>query len=159
MNQAATALLALRAACEARVGTEVHLSDWLEVTQERIDAFAHATGDFQWIHVDAERARRESPWQTTIAHGLLTLSLYASLRAPGPGRESWPGVRTVINYGLNRVRFVRAVKAGARLRLRVTLAAVRPVAGAIEVEEHCRFELEEGSAPACIAELIKRLYP
>ena len=144
--------------CRGRVGREVHVSPWLTVTQERIDRFAQASGDHQWIHVDPVRAATESPWKSTIAHGYLTLSLYAALRAPADGAPPWPGVRTVINYGLNRVRFTRAVKVNSRLRLRVTLAAVEAVPGAVQVEEACVFELDGDTTPACVAEMVKRLY-
>lgn len=134
------------------------MSPWLTVTQERIDRFAEATGDYQWIHVDAERAAAESPWRSTIAHGYLTLSLYATLRVPADGTPAWPLVRTVINYGLNRVRFTRAVRVDSRVRLRVTLAAVEAVPGAVQVEEDCVFELDGEATPACVAAMVKRLY-
>jgi acyl dehydratase len=102
-----------------RVGEEVHVSDWFEVTQERINAFADATGDHQWIHVDVARAARESPWRSTIVHGYLTLSLYPMLRGLVPsGEPPYPGVRQAINYGLDRLRFPSAVRAGSRVRAR-----------------------------------------
>lgn len=155
----AAAAAGLLAVLQPLVGREVHVSDWLTVTQNRIDQFAAATGDHQWIHVDPARAAHESPWRTTIAHGMLTLSLYAQLRHSGPAAQPWPAVRTVINYGLNRVRFTRPVKSNSRLRLRVTLAEVVPVPGAVQVEESCVFELDGDSTPACVASMLKRLYP
>src|SRR4030095_11207621 len=96
-------------------------SDWLTVTQERITLFADATGDDQWIHLDEERAGRESPYQTTIAHGFLSLSLISTLVKSA---VSIAGVNHAINYGLNRVRFISAVPAGARIRARVTPASI-----------------------------------
>lgn len=158
MNSATAARDALLEWCRARLGNELHLSPWLTVTQERIDRFAAATGDYQWIHVDAERAAVESPWRSTIAHGYLTLSLYAALRVPADGAPAWPSVRTVINYGLNRVRFTRAVRVDSRIRLRVTLAAVEALPGAVQVEEDCVFELDGDTTPACVAAMVKRLY-
>ena len=106
------------------LGKEVGVSDWLEVSQDRINLFAEATEDRQWIHLDVERAESESPFGTTIAHGFLSLSLISELlkRAIAIG-----GIRIGINYGLNRVRFVSPVPSGARVRGRFTLAALEPV--------------------------------
>ncbi len=144
--------------CLARVGTEVHVGEWLTITQERIDRFATATDDFQWIHVDAARAKAESPWKSTIAHGFLTLSLYPKLREAQAGAVAWPGVRTVINYGVNRVRFMNAVRVGSQIRLRSTLKSVEPAAGAVQVEEECVFEIGGETKPACVADVVLRLY-
>src|SRR5215831_17279896 len=107
----------------ARVGQELGVSDWLTVDQSRIDQFAECTGDHQWIHVDVERAKRESPFGAPVAHGFLTLSLLPSLRA-GVRSIIPPGVPQVINYGLDRVRFMTPVKAGSRIRNRVVLMSV-----------------------------------
>ena len=148
----------LHAWCAARVATEVHVSEWLIVTQERINRFAAATDDFQWIHVDPVRAAAESPWRTTIAHGFLTLSLYPMLRAPAGAHEGYPGVRTIINYGLNRVRYPSAVRVGSALRLRATLDAVEAVPGGVQVEESCLFEVGGQDKPACVAQVLVRLY-
>ena len=109
------------AALRDHVGQEVAVSGWFEVTQERINQFAESTEDRQWIHVDPERAARESPFKETIAHGFLTLSLLSEL---GKRAMSVGGVRMGLNYGLNRVRFVSPVPAGARIHGRFTLAAV-----------------------------------
>lgn len=129
------------------------------MTQERIDAFAAATGDYQWIHVDAARAALESPWGGTIAHGYLTLSLQIPLRGLVDGaRPLFPGVASVVNYGLNRVRFPTAVRAGARIRGRFTLleaAAVSP--SALQITERYVAEVEGGTKPACSADSIMRL--
>lgn len=144
---------------KARVGTEVHVSDWLVTTQERVDDFAKATGDHQWIHLDRDRAAQESPYQGTIAHGYLTLSLYPMLR--GLVNESapvYPGVRNVINYGINKLRFPNAVKVGARVRAHCTLAAVEEIKGGLQVTETYTVEVENEAKPACVAELIMRLY-
>ena len=143
----------------AQVGREVHVSDWLEVTQARIDAFASATGDFQWIHTDPERAARESPWGRTVAHGFLTLALLPLLRGVGEGAEGrFPGVRRIVNRGLNRVRFMNAVVAGARVRGRAKLVAVEPIRGGIELVEEMTVEIEGQVRPACVAETVARLY-
>lgn len=113
---------------QSRIGQQVHCSDWYEVSQARIDAFAEATGDRQWIHVDPGRAARESPWKTTIAHGYFTLSLYPMLRGlVDAERPPYPGVRQVINYGLDRLRFPAAVPSGSRVRARCVLLRVEPV--------------------------------
>lgn len=149
----------LRADLEARIGQEVHVSDWFKVTQERIQAFAEATGDHQWIHVDVDRARRESPWRTTIAHGFLTLSLFPLLRGLAEdGRPLYPGVRQGINYGLDRLRFPNAVRAGNRIRARCTLLAVEEIPGGLQVSERYTAEIEGEAKPACVADAIFRLY-
>jgi acyl dehydratase len=142
-----------------RIGEEVHLSDWLEITQQRINAFADATGDQQWIHVDVARAERESPWKTPIAHGYLTLSLYPMLRGlVASGQPLYPGVKQAINYGLDRVRFPSAVRVGSRIRAHCTLLAVEEVAGGLQVKEQYTVEIDGEPKPACVAEAIMRLY-
>src|SRR5438552_12872733 len=104
-----------------RIGQEIAVSDWLEVSQARINQFADATGDHQWIHVDAARAAAQSPFKTTIAHGFLTLSLLSILIRSA---MTFTGVRMAINYGVNRVRFIAPVPSGARIRARFSPAAV-----------------------------------
>jgi len=143
----------------ARIGQEIHVSDWLQVTQEMIDAFAEVTGDRQWIHVDRERAARESPWGTTIAHGYLTLSLFSALRTRGNDASDLlpSGVKNVINYGLDRLRFPAPVKAGARVRARTTLLGVEPVPGGLQITERRTMEIEGESKPACVADTIIRV--
>jgi acyl dehydratase len=144
---------------QAQVGQEVHTSDWLQVTQQRVNAFADATGDHQWIHVDAERAARESPWKATIAHGYLTLSLYPMLRGlVAADRPPFPGVRQVINYGLDKLRFPSAVVVGSRVRARCVLLKVEAVSGGLQVTEQYTVEIEGQPKPACVAEAIMRLY-
>ena len=144
---------------QAQVGQEIHVSDWLEVTQQRIDAFAAATGDHQWIHVDPVRAARESPWKTTIAHGYLTLSLYPLLRGlVAAGRPMFPGVKQVINYGLDKLRFPNAVKSGSRVRARCVLLKVEEVTGGLQLSEQYTVEIDGQAKPACVAEAIMRAY-
>jgi len=137
------------------VGKEVAVSDWLEVSQERIDAFAAATGDDQWIHVDRERAARESPYRGTVAHGFLTLSLLPYLM-----REAMDirGARMGLNYGLNRVRFTGPVPAGSRVRARFVLAACEEIEGGVQTVWSVTVECEGEAKPALIAEWITRRY-
>jgi acyl dehydratase len=147
------------ASLQARVGQQIHLSDWFDVTQERINAFAEATGDHQWIHVDRERAARESPWKTTIAHGYLTLSLYPLLRGLVDATQPlFPGVKQVINYGLDKLRFPNAVKSGSRVRARCVLLKVEEVTGGLQMTEQYTVEIDGQAKPACVAEAIMRAY-
>ena len=139
-----------------RVGQEVAVSDWLEVSQARINQFADATDDHQWIHIDEARAAVESPFKTTIAHGFLTLSLLSTLIR---GSMQLTGLRMAINYGLNRVRFVSPVPAGARIRARVTLQAVDEVTDGYQVTWQVAVEREHGDKPACVADWLVRYYP
>jgi acyl dehydratase len=142
-----------------RIGQVIHQSDWLTVTQERIDAFAEATGDHQWIHVDAARAARESPWKTPIAHGYLTLSLYPLLRGlVEDGKPPFPGVRQMVNYGLDKLRFPNAVKVGSRVRATCVLLKAEPVAGGLQLTEQYTVEIDGEAKPACVAEAIMRAY-
>jgi acyl dehydratase len=144
---------------QQRVGQEIHVSDWIEVTQQRIDAFADATGDHQWIHVDPQRAVRESPYRATIAHGYLTLSLYPMLRGlVAADRPVYPGVKQVINYGLDKLRFPSAVLAGSRVRAHCTLLDVQEVPGGLQVSEQFTVEVEGQPKPACVATALSRLY-
>jgi acyl dehydratase len=136
-------------------GKEVGISDWLEVSQERIDQFAEASEDRQWIHIDRERAARESPFKTTIAHGFLTLSLLSALARL---TISVGGVRMGINYGLNRVRFVSPVRSGARIRGRFTLAAVEEIKGGVQLTWNVTVECEGSDKPCCVAEWLVRYY-
>jgi len=137
-------------------GQEVGHSDWIEVTQEMIDAFADLTHDHQWIHVDRQRAARESPFQTTIAHGFLTLSLITHLHTQS---VEVTGERKMgINYGLNRVRFTNPVRAGARIRSRSAVKSVEDFAGGVQVTWLVTVELEHEEKPALVAEWIGRWY-
>ena len=136
-------------------GREVAVSDWFEVTQDRINLFADATGDHQWIHVDVERAKAESPYGATIAHGFLTLSLLSVLARHA---ISVGGVRMGINYGLNRVRFVSPVPAGARIRGRFTLAILEEIKGGVQLTWNVAVEREGSDKPCCVAEWLVRYY-
>jgi acyl dehydratase len=135
------------------VGEHLGSSDWLEVTQERVNLFADATGDHQWIHVDVERANRESPFGGPIAHGYLTLSLLIPM---------WKEVLTVtdvkvaVNYGLNKVRFPSPVPVGSKLRLTATLQEAEEITGGYQLTAATVMEREGGDKPVCIAELVVR---
>ncbi len=142
-----------------QIGEDLHVSDWLTVTQELVDNFAHATGDKQWIHVDPERAASESPYGGTIAHGYLSLSLYPQLRGlVDADKPLFPGVTSVINYGLNKLRFPNAVRVGSRIRARCTLMAAEAVKESLQLTEKYTVEIENQERPACVAECIMRLY-
>ena len=143
------------AALSDHIGDEVAVSDWLEVSQERINQFAESTEDRQWIHVDPERAARESPFKETIAHGFLTLSLLSEL---GKRAMSVGGVRMGINYGLNRVRFVRPVPAGSRIRGRFMLATVEEIKGGVQATWNVTVERDGSERPCCVAEWLVRYY-
>jgi acyl dehydratase len=137
------------------VGKELGTSQWYEVTQEHVNLFADATGDHQWIHVDPERATKESPFGGPIAHGYLTLSLLVPL---------FGGVLRVtdtvmgVNYGLNKVRFPSPVPVGAKVRLTATLSAIEDIAGGKQLTFSCVIEREGGDKPVCIAEPVYRYY-
>ena len=137
-------------------GREIAVSDWLVITQDRISAFAEATGDRQWIHLDRERAEKESPYGTTIAHGFLTLSLLSSLMQDA--LQIQQAGQRAINYGLNRVRFPAAVREGSRIRGRFALAAFKDLGDAIELVLSVTVECEGSDKPACIAEWVVRHY-
>jgi acyl dehydratase len=142
-------------ALRARVGEELAVSDWFAVTQDRIQQFADATGDHQWIHLDTERAARESPYKTTIAHGFLTLSLVSVLLRDA---IHVGGLRLAVNCGLNRVRFTAPVPAGSRIRARISAASVAEVGGATQVVWSISLEREGADKPCCVAEWIVRYY-
>ena len=139
-----------------RVGQEIALGQWTEISQAQIDQFAEATGDRQWIHVDTARAAAESPFKTTIAHGFLTLSLLSTFLRDA---IEFTGIRMAINYGLNKVRFVSPVPSGSRVRPRIVAGAVEEIGGAIQVTWTITVEREHHDKPACVAEWIVRYYP
>lgn len=141
---------------QALVGQQVAVSDWMPITQERINAFAEVTGDLQWIHIDPARAQRDTHFGTTIAHGFLTLSLVSALMRSALTIE---GVRMTINYGLNRVRFVSAVPAGARIRARITLAGLTHLADSTQATWHITVERDGSDKPCVVAEWLVRYYP
>jgi acyl dehydratase len=135
------------------VGSELGVSDWVTIDQERIDAFAACSGDRQWIHVDVERARRESPFGAPIAHGYLTLSLVAAM-VMELGLVP-PDAATGLNYGLDKVRFIAPVKAGARVRTRASLvAAEAPGGGRMLLKLDCTLEIEGEVKPALVAQML-----
>ena len=135
------------------VGTEVGVSDWLQITQERVNQFADATGDHQWIHVDVERATREIGGP--IAHGYLTLSLIPAL---GAGMLPVKGVTRGINYGSNKVRFTNMVPVGSRVRARQKLVSAEARSGGMQLINEVTIEIEGQDRPACIAETISLVY-
>ena len=135
---------------------EVAVSDWVEITQARIDAFADATDDRQWIHVDPERCRRESPFGCTIAHGFLTLSLLSGMLGNALHMRD---MKMGINYGLNKVRFPSPVPVGSRLRARMNLLAVTDIEGGAQVEWGVHIEREGSDKPVCVAQFLMRRYP
>jgi len=142
-------------ALEQRVGEEVAVSPWIEITQERIDTFARAIDDFQWIHVDRARAK-SSPYGGTIAHGFLTLSLLSHLSEQ---TFAYSDRRMGVNYGLNRVRFTSPVPSGARVRARFTLAKYEKIDGnGVQVTWSTVVEIEGKDKPALVAEWIGRHY-
>jgi acyl dehydratase len=135
------------------IGRELGASDWVAVDQERIDRFAECTGDRQWIHVDVERARRESPFGGPVAHGYLSLSLVAPL-AMEVGVVP-PDAAAGLNYGLDKVRFIAPVRAGARVRTRVSLRAVEPQDGGRQLLKlQCTLDIEGEAKPALVAEML-----
>lgn len=137
---------------KAAAGTEVGVSDWIEVTQERIDQFARATGDDQWIYVDVARAERELPGGTTIAHGLLTLSFAPIFVRSVMGLD---GVTNTLNYGADRVRYLAPVPVGSRLRGRITIAVAEDAPrNGLRVTYGVTVEIENRERPACVAELM-----
>jgi acyl dehydratase len=139
---------------KARIGQELGVSDWHDVTQEEIDAFADATGDHQWIHVDPERAA-QTPFGGTIAHGYYTLSL-----APRFSYTLYEvqNVAFALNYGLNKVRFPAPLPVGSRVRMRAAIASVDDIPGGIQMATALTFEREGGDKPVCVAETLVRVY-
>jgi len=139
---------------KSKVGQELGVSDWHDVTQDAVNEFARVTGDHQWIHVDTERAK-ETPFGGTIAHGYYTLSL-------GPmftyDMFSIDGFAFMVNYGLNKVRFPAPVPVGSKVRMRATLTSVEDVPGGVQIVVTQTFEVEGGEKPVCIAETVARLF-
>ena len=139
----------------AAVGEELGTSDWLEIDQERVNAFADATGDHQWIHVDVERAK-EGPFGGTIAHGYLTLSLIPQFTAEIFGLET-PGAK--LNYGVNKVRFPNPVRVGSRIRATAAIAEVTDIPAGKQMVTRYVIEIEGQDKPACVAETVVLLLP
>ncbi len=140
-------------ALKESIGKELAVTDWFELTQERIQQFADATDDRQWIHLDRQRAERESPYRTTIAHGFLTLSLLSHLMRQAIQIR---GVSSAINYGLNRVRFPAPVPAGSKIRARFTVQSAKDLGDALEAVFSVKVEVQGADKPACAAEWIVR---
>jgi acyl dehydratase len=137
------------------VGQEVAISDWVEISQQRINSFAEATGDMQWIHLDVERAKRESPFGTTIAHGFLTLSLLPMLMQNAIHISY---IKMGVNYGLNKVRFPAPVPVGSKLRGHLKLLAVEQITDGAQMSWEISVEREGGDKPVCVAVSIARIY-
>jgi acyl dehydratase len=138
------------------VGTEVGLGEWFTVDQALINSFADVTRDRQWIHLDTDRAKLESPYKTTIAHGFLTLSLMSHLHSQGVQVKG--DFTRAINYGFNRVRFPAPVPAGSRIRIRSTLQDLEEIAGGVQITWNITVEIEGNPKPAVAAEWLARLY-
>ena len=144
------------------IGTEIHVGPWLEIDQQRIDAFAKVTGDEQWIHVDPQRAAKESPYGGTIAHGFLTLSLLPYLTQsnhPDFFKKNYPGMRLRVNYGLNKLRYPAPVLCGARIRARTAVQSVEEVRNGVQIIYLLTVEIDGSERPACVAEQVMRVYP
>ena len=143
------------AGLEEVVGEHVGHSEWVTITQEQVNQFAEATGDHQWIHVDPERATRESPFGAPIAHGYLTLSLIPALM---PQVLVATGFKMGVNYGCNKVRFMAPVPVGSKLRLGIKVVAVDEIAGGSQMTLEATLEVEGAAKPSCVAEVIYRQY-
>lgn len=137
------------------MGQEVGVTDWVPISQERVNLFAEATEDRQWIHIDVERSRKESPYGSTIAHGFLTLSLLPMLMQ---GVVSMPTSKMGVNYGLNKVRFPAPLPIGSKVRGRVDVMEVEDIAGGAQITWKVTVEREGGDKPVCVAELLARQY-
>ncbi|GAB2838544.1 MaoC family dehydratase [Pseudoduganella ginsengisoli] len=140
---------------KALVGKEVAVSAWFDITQERINQFAHATGDHQWIHTDVERARKESPFGGTIAHGFMTIAMVPAML---DSALTMADMKMGVNYGLNKVRLPAPVPAGSRLRARMTIQRIDDIEGGAQVEWGVVIEREGGAKPVCVAEVLMRRY-
>ena len=140
---------------KSAIGEHLGYSPWMEISQERVNQFAEATGDHQWIHIDVERAKKESPFGGPIAHGYLTLSLAPVLL---PQVVVSTGFKMGVNYGCNKVRFMSPVPVGAKLRLGVVIKSVDDIAGGAQVTYELPVEIEGNPKPACVAEVIYRTY-
>jgi len=147
--------IASLAELKAFVGQEVAVSDWVQISQERVNQFAEATGDYQWIHLDVERCKRESPFGAPIAHGYLTLSLLPMLMQNSLRMSD---VRMGVNYGLNKVRFPAPVPVGSKVRARITVVSVEDILGGAQVTWLVSVEREGSDKPVCVAESISRRY-
>ena len=144
---------------KAKLGQEIFTGQWETIDQDRINQFAEITGDTQWIHTDPERAKKESPFKSTIAHGFLTLSLIPKLtNTISSAKNLFPEARMVVNYGLNQVRFPYPVKSGSRVRARTRIVGVQPRKNSIELINEISIEVKNRKRYACVAETVFRLY-
>ena len=137
------------------VGQELGVSDWMTIDQDRVNSFADVTGDHQWIHVDVERAKKESPYRAPIAHGFLTLSLAVKFWTDLLDVD---GVSTKVNYGLDKVRFISPVEVGSRVRMTAVIAEVTEVGGGFQLAVDQTIEIEGGTKPAVVARGLYRFY-
>ena len=144
---------------QSQLGEEVHVGDWLEVSQARIDQFANVTEDHQWLHNDLDRAQQESPFKTTIAHGFLTLSLLPRLTdSVNSEKPLYPNAKMTVNYGLNQVRFPYPVKSGSTVRAHSRLIKVTPIKRGLEIEKEISIEIKNTRRPGCVAVSVVRVY-
>lgn len=142
-----------------QLGEVVHIGDWFQVTQDLIDDFADITDDHQWIHNDVEKAKEESPFKTTIAHGFLTLSLLPKLTdSVDPKNALYPTAKMTVNYGLNQVRFPYPVKSESIIRSHSRLIKVTPIKRGLEIEKEITIEIKDCRRPACVAVSVVRVY-
>ena len=143
----------------SQLGEEVHVGDWLEISQERIDQFSKVTEDYQWLHNNPERAQLESPFKTTIAHGFLTLSLLPKLTdSVDPEKSPYLNAKMTVNYGLNKVRFPYPVKTGSVIRAHSRLIKVTPIKRGLEIEKEISIEIKNSRRPGCVAVSVVRVY-
>lgn len=144
---------------QAQIGEIVHVGDWLTIAQDRIDQFSAVTEDHQWLHNDLERAKLESPFKTTIAHGFLTLSLLPRLTdSVDPEKPLYPNAKMTVNYGLNQVRFPYPVKTGSVVRAHSRLIKVTPIKRGLEIEKEISIEIQNTRRPGCVAVSVVRVY-
>ncbi|MCK5819447.1 MAG: MaoC family dehydratase [Psychromonas sp.] len=144
---------------QSKIGEEVHVGEWMEITQTLINEFAQVTDDHQWLHTDVVRSEKDSPFKTTIAHGFLTLSLLPKLtESVSPDKSAYPYAKMTVNYGLNKVRFPYPVKAGSTIRAHSRLIKVTPLKRGLQIEKEISVEIKNTRRPACVAESIVRIY-
>lgn len=144
---------------QTQIGKEVHVGSWFTVTQDRVDQFSNVTEDHQWLHNDVQRAEKESPFKTTIAHGFLTLSLLPRLTdSVDSTQPAYPNSKMTVNYGLNQVRFPYPVKTGSVIRAHSRLIKVSPIKRGLEIEKEISVEIQGTRRPGCVAVSVVRVY-
>jgi len=144
---------------QSKIGEIVHIGEWLDITQDQINQFGMVTGDTQWIHIDPERAAKESPFKTTIAHGFLTLALLPKLTdSVNPDHSLFPTAKLVVNIGLNQVRFPYPIKPGDRVRAKSKLTKVTPIRKGLEIEREIRVEIEGIRRAGCVTVSVIQLH-